>query len=227
MIRRMDLKQNARLAGCLYFCAFLTGTFSLIYVPAHIIVNDDPAATIRNILEYNLLFRAGIAVELLGHAIFLLLPLALYKLLSPVDKTAAVAMVALGVMSVPLDFVINVHKLDVLTLLGEPNYLPAQVMQSLAAYYNGILVCKVFWGLWLLPFGYLVFKSGFLPRTLGVLLMLGCAGYLIDFTGSILFPAYGDFAYARFIRMPAALGELGICLWMLILGAKVRTTAAA
>ncbi|MEO8460496.1 MAG: DUF4386 domain-containing protein [Dokdonella sp.] len=226
----MDLVKTARIAGFLYLCVFLTGIFSLIYVPSHIYAAGDAASTVRNIVESDPLFRLGIASELVGHAIFLILPLALYKLLGRVNREAAVLMVAFAVISVPLDFVININKLDVLTLLSGPDYtralssgdLQARVMLSLKSYDNGILVCKLFWGLWLLPFGYLVFKSGFLPRTLGVLLMLGCLGYLIDFGGQMLFPGYAHASAARFIRLPAAFGELGICLWLLIMGAKER-----
>jgi hypothetical protein len=84
-------------------------------------------------------------------------------------------------------------------------------MLSLEAYGNGLLVSEIFWGLWLLPFGYLVFKSGFLPRVLGVLLMIGCFGYLIDFSGQVLFPGYTQTPLAHFVRLPGSIGELGIC----------------
>ncbi len=85
------------------------------------------------------------------------------------------------------------------------------------AYDNRVFVSEIFWGLWLLPFGYLVFKSGFLPKTLGVLLMLGCFSYLIDFFGRLLFPHH---AVPGFVMLPASLGEIGICLWLTIMGAR-------
>ena len=90
---------------------------------------------------------------------------------------------------------------------------------SLDAYRNGILVSSIFWGLWLLPFGYLVFKSGFLPRILGTLLIIGCFGYLIDFLGRALFPSYPDTAIASYVTLPGSFGEIGTCLWLLIVGA--------
>ena len=222
----MDAKKTARLAGLLYLILVLTGAFSLIYVPSHIIVWDDAAATVRNIVASERLFRFGIVVELLAHTIFLVLPFVLYRLLSPVDQNAAVLMVAFAAVSVPIDFVINIDKLNILSLLSGADYLRAhstddlqsRVMLSLDSYNNGILVAKVFWGLWLLPFGYLVFRSGFLPRVLGILLMIGCFSYLLDFTGRALLPGYGHSALAPFVRLPAAFGELGICLWLLIVG---------
>ena len=223
----MDLKKTARMAGFIYLVVVVTGVFSLIYVPSHIFAGGDASATIRNIVANDRLFRLGIVVELIAHTVFLLLPFALYKLLSPLGRNAAVLMVAFAVVSVPIDFIINLNKLDVLSLLSGADYLQAlttddlhaRVMMLLHSYDNGILVSKIFWGLWLLPFGYLVFKSGFLPRILGILLMLGCFGYLIDFVGEALFPGYSETAVARFIRLPAAFGELGICLWLLIVGA--------
>ncbi len=100
-------------------------------------------------------------------------------------------------------------------------------MLSLDAYRNGLLVSEIFWGLWLLPFGYLVFKSGFLPRILGILLMMGCFGYLIDFFGSALFPGYAASILASYATLPASLGEIGTCLWLLIVGMHVPKSASA
>ena len=159
---------------------------------------------------------------------FLLLPLALYRLLSPHGRTAATLMVALAVASVPLSFVNLQHKLDVLTLLGDdpyrhafaPDALNAQVMLALQAYGNGILVAKLFWGLWLLPLGWLVFSSRQLPRVLGILLMLGCAGYVIDVFARLLAPGFAASPMAGYITLPATLGEIGTCLWLLVFGVR-------
>jgi len=126
-------------------------------------------------------FRLSIVVGFAGYTLFLLLPLVLYKLLSPVNKTHAVLMVALSAVSVPISLVNLLNKLAVLTLIGDATYrnvyssgqLEGQVMFHLDSYSNGNMVASLFWGLWLLPFGYLVFKSGFLPKIIGVLLMFG------------------------------------------------------
>ena len=221
-------KNAARMAGLLYLVVVLTGLFSLLYVPSQISVDGDAVATVDNIVAHNSLFRLGIVMELIGHVVFLVLPLVLYKLLGPVNREAAVLMVAFAVMSVPLSFVNNINKLNVLSLLSGADYLRAftveqlhaRVMLSLDAYDNGILVSTIFWGLWLLPFGYLVFKCGYLPKVLGILLMLGCFGYLINYLLVELLPGYAGTTTARVVRMPAALGELGTCLWLLIIGAR-------
>lgn len=227
-------KKNARTAGLLYLIVVLTGIFSLVYVPSQITVPGDASAMVSNIVASESLFRLGIAAGLICYTAFLLLPFALYKLLSPVGKTAAVLMVAFVVVSVPISFVNMLNKLDVLSLLSGADYLQAftteqlhaQVMLSLKAYSNGMLVSTIFWGLWLLPFGYLVFKSGFLPRILGVLLMVGCFGYLIDFFGRVLFPGYAEAAIASFMTLPGSFGEIGTCLWLLIMGAREPTRSA-
>ncbi|MDZ4810885.1 MAG: DUF4386 domain-containing protein, partial [Bacteroidota bacterium] len=90
-------------------------------------------------------------------------------------------------------------------------------------YNNGISLVSVFWGLWLLPFGYLIYKSGLLPKILGILLMLGCFGYLINFTGNMLIKNYTELGISKIVSLPASIGEIGTCLWLLIMGAKNKT----
>jgi len=215
---------TARVAGLLYSINVVTGLFSLMYVPSHVMVQGDAAATVNHILASESLFRAGVAVNVISHVVFLLLPLVLYKLLSSVNKTAAVAMVALAVACVPIDLVAVADQLDVLAFLHGDLYRHAlsgdqwyaKVRSSLDAYNDKLLISEIFWGLWLLPFGYLVFKSGFLPRILGILLMLGCFSYLISFFTRVL--GAGD--VPGFVMLPAALGEMGIALWLLVFGVR-------
>ena len=229
------MKAAARIAGLLYLIVVVSGLFSLAYVPSRISVPGDTPATVSNIIASEQLFRLGFVVASICYTAFLLLPLALYRLLSPVGKRAAVLMVAFAVVSVPISLVNELNRLDILSLLSRPEYmqafttdeLHARVRLSLDAYGNGLLVSKIFWGLWLLPFGYLVFRSGFLPRVLGILLMAGCFGYLIQFFGSALFDGYEDSVIEDFIWLPAFLGEVGTCLWLLILGVREPTRAVA
>lgn len=144
-------------------------------------------------------------------------------------------MVALALVSVPISLVSLAHRLDVLSLLGgaahlqafTPEQLRALAMQSLDAYRNGMRISEVFWGLWLLPFGYLVFKCGFLPRILGVFLMLGCLGYLVNILAPPLFPGYAKSGIEGFVSLPSAIGEIGTCLWLLIVGVREPKIAAA
>ena len=221
-------KQAARIAGLLYLIVVISGIFSLAYVPSQINMQGDASTTVSNIIVSESLFRFGIVASFVCYTVFLLLPLALYKLLSGVSKDAAVLMVVFAVVSVPISLISVRSKLDIVSLLSGSDYsraietafVHAQVMVALDKYRNGLLVASVFWGLWLLPFGYLVFKSGFLPRILGVLLMIGCFGYLIDVVGSVILPAYAATPLANFATLPASVGEIGTCLWLLTVGTR-------
>lgn len=231
---RLD-NTTARTAGLLYLVVVATGIFSLGYVPTQINVAGDAAATMANITASESLFRLGILAGVACYIAFLLLPLVLHRLLRSVDTTAAVLMVAFALVQVPIFFFNLVHKLDVLTLLGgagtlqafTEQQLHAQAVLALASYGNGMLLSEVFMGLWLLPFGYLVFRSGVLPRILGVLLMAGCVGYLVDFSCTLLLPAYPESAIAGYVTMPASVGEIGTCLWLLVVGVRVPRSSLA
>ena len=228
----MTAKPTARLAGLIYLFVAMCGMYYLRYVPSKLIDPHNPAVTFHNIMASQPLFRLGILVGIIGYTLFLFLPLVLYKLLSPVNKTYAQLMAILAVISVAISYSNMLNNFDTLTLIGNPDYLHvfgadklrAHVMLHLDYYDNGNLVASVFWGLWLLPFGYLVFKSGFLPKALGMLLMFGCLGYIINFTGNVLFAQqYSDTGFAKFITIPGSLGELGICFWLLIMGVKDKS----
>lgn len=221
----------ARMAGWIYLIVTLTGIFAELYVPSQIVVRGDALATANNILASETLFRLGIATGLVSSVAFLALPFVLYRLLRDVDGNLAVLMVVFAAASVPLSFVSKTHDLDALALLSgadflrafTPEQLHAQVTLSLKSAYYDALVAETLWGLWLLPFGYLVFKSGFLPRILGVLLMIGCFGYLVESFGRILSPVgYGESAISNFMIVPSAFGEVGICLWLLVMGVRKR-----
>lgn len=223
-MEKIDWKA-ATIAGALYLVAVVTGMFNLIYVPGQIIVHGDIAATIGNIVRLETLYRIDIAVAAVGGIAFLLLPLFLYKLLGGVDKTAAAVMVVLVVVGVSIGFVDMTNQLDLLSLvctdpywqLLTPDQRHAMAKALLDSSYHHGVVAELFWGLWLFPFGYLVFRCGFLPKVLGILLMLGCFGYLIEFFGPILFPHW---RVPDIVILPSAIGEIGICLWLLIVGAR-------
>lgn len=224
-----DLAAQARLAGLLYLVVVATGIFSLGYVPSQVNVAQDWPATMANIVAHQPLFRLGIAAFLLKQVAFLLLPLALYRALGDASRTAALAMVAFAVASVPLALAALGHKLDALSLLTDPAIakavapaqLQAMAAQALDAYGNGLVATRLFWGLWLLPFGWLVVKSARMPRLLGIVLMLGCLGYLVDVFGALLAPGYQGSIVAKYAMLPASIGEIGACLWLLLFGVRV------
>ena len=227
-------RRLVRAAGAAYLINVVAGIFSLIYVPSITGGHGDPALAVQNILAHEALYRAGIAVALFCYVEFLLLPLLLYRLLGAVNRSAGALMVVLALASVPLSIASLQHKLDVLALLDHAPWLQgvdavqrqSQVMLQLAGYATAVLVAQVFWGLWLLPLGWLVVRSGQLPRLLGYLLMLGGLSYLTDFAGQLLVAGYDDMALAGYVTLPAALGEIGTCLWLLLIGANPRRAHA-
>lgn len=222
--------KTARLAGLLYLIVVLTGLFSLMYVPSKLIVRENPALTFQQIFQSSQLFRLSIAGSMICYIAFTLLPLVLYRLLKDVNGAYAKLMVILALISVPISFLNLQTKFSVLTIVEGTGYLKAfnaeqlqaQVMFLLNSYNKGILIVQIFWGLWLFPFGYLVCKSGFLPRILGVFLMLGCVGYVLNVLGRTIIPDFSDYAISGYITLPASIGEIGMCLWLLITGVKNR-----
>lgn len=223
-----NLNARARVAGLLYLIVVVTGIFSIMYVPQQLIDWNNSSITFQNISSRQLWFRYGIFGHIICYSSFLLLPLALYQLLHKVHKEAAFLMVILAVVSVPISFMNISNKFTILNIMNDVHYqatfsaeqLQTQVMFYLNQYESGILLISLFWGLWLLPFGYLVYKSNFLPKFFGVLLMLGCFGYIMNFIGNIIISDYSDLGISKYLSMPASIGEIGICLWLLIFGAK-------
>ncbi|MDL2142501.1 DUF4386 domain-containing protein [Flavobacterium tructae] len=221
-------QKTARIAGLLYLAVVLTGIFSLAYVPSKLIVWDNLATTYHNIKASELLFRLGIIAGLSCYLFFLFLVLQLYKLFEPVDNGCAKVMALLAILSVPIYFLNAQNQFNVLSLLTDNSIgisleqIKSQVMLNLNQYDNGMRIVHIFSGLWLFPFGYLVYKSRFLPKFFGILLMMGCFGYLINFLGNTLIADYSTLGVSKYISMPATFGEIGICLWLLAIGVKEK-----
>jgi len=219
-------KKAARVAGLVYVLTAIPGPFVLIYIPNKMMVSGNAAATAHNILAYERLFRIGIAGEMITLLAFLLVPLALYRLLAGVNKSQAALMVILFALSVPISMMNALNSIAALTLVRGESFLSvfdqaqreALAMLFLRLHGQGFVAAQIFWGLWLLPFGLLVYKSRFLPRILGVWLIIGCFGYLADSFTSLLWPAYVD-VVSKVAFVPE-LGEVAVMFWLLIRGAK-------
>ena len=223
----------ARVAGAVYLSMIFTAPFSLIYVPSKLIVRGNATATANNILAHETLFRLGIVAELISAVIFIFVVMALYRLLSGVNKTHASHMVALVLVSAAVGFMNVLNNIAALTLFRGADFLAvlekpqrdALAMLFLRLHGQGNVINEIFWGLWLFPFGALVMKSGFLPRILGILLIVNGFAYLATSLTSLLLPTYAG-VVSRFALI-AETGELWIMLWLLIKGAKVQPLAAA
>ena len=175
------------------------------------------ATTAGNILANESLFRLSIVSALLVQLVNLVVVLLLYKLLSPVNKTIARLMVLFIVLAIPIAMLNELNNAAVLHILHDaaPSYALMSLFLELHEY--GIQIAGVFWGLWLFPMGYLVFKSGYIPKMIGILLMIGCLGYLADAFLFILYPGFGvtvsEFTF---------IGEVLLPLWLLVMGVKVE-----
>ena len=223
----------ARIAGATYFSLAFTAPFSLIYIPRTLIVRGDAAATAGNILAHETMFRLGIVADLLTSVVFILLVLALHRLLSGVDRRQASIMVGFVLVSAAIGLMNGVNNIAALTLVRGADVLAAfdkpqrdaLAMLFVVMHRQGTVVNELFWGLWLFPFGRLVMKSRFLPRILGAWLIVNGLAYLFLSFTSLLAPAY-EAIFSRII-FPVLFGEMAIALWLLVRGAGVRPSAAA
>lgn len=217
-----SINRTARLAGLLYLMNVPLGIFGTLYVPSRLIVSGDAATTASNIVAFELLFRLGIVSNLLAVIVMMLVVLTLYRLLKPVNKTIALLMVTFVLVGASISMLNKLNQFAVLFLSGADystvfttEQLQALVDLFLGLHNRGSNIAFIFWGLWLFPLGYLVFKSGFLPRILGVLLMIACCGYVIDSFAILLGSGMG-------ISMFVALGEILFLLWLLIKGVNAE-----
>src|SRR2546423_5031972 len=216
----------ARVAGAVYLSMIFTAPFSLIYVPSRLIVRGNAVATAANILAHETLFRLGIVADLISAVIFVFVGMALYRLLSGVNKTQASHMVALVLVSAAVGFMNVLNNIAALILFRGADFLAvlekpqrdALAMLFLRLHGQGNVINEIFWGLWLFPFGVLVTRSGFLPRILGVLLIINGFAYVALSLTDLLLPGYAS-VVSRF-ALPAQFGELWIMLWLLVRGAK-------
>ncbi len=227
------LSRNARVAGLLYL-TLMTAPLRLIYIPSKLFVTGNAAATASNIAAHQTLFRLGILSDLFTAVMAIFLTLALYRLFKGVDQFLATMIVVLGALMVtPIYFLNTINDAAALLLARGTDFLSvfdkpqreALAMLFLRLHGHGIVVNEVFWGLWLLPFGLLVYKSRFLPRFLGVWLVLNCFAYLAQSVTGILWPQYE--ATVSNYSFPVMFGELAIMLWLIIMGARERQPVAA
>ncbi|HVT03831.1 MAG TPA: DUF4386 domain-containing protein [Thermoanaerobaculia bacterium] len=226
-------KRTAHVAGLLYLFVTITGMFALMYVPGRLFVRGNSAATANNILAHQSLFMSDIVVGLVSELLFIAVVLVLYQLLKGVNQQHAALMVILVLIDAPLAFLGAAFQMATLAFLRGPDFLTVfnkPQRDALAMLFFNLdkqvtIVSEIFWGLWLLPLGLLVFRSGFLPRFLGVWLIINGFAYVaLSFTG-LLLPQHVDMVFS--IATPAFLGEMAFMLWLLIRGAKVQQSMSA
>lgn len=220
-------KKSARIAGLLFLILIITGVFAEFFVRAKIYLPNDAAATVKNIINNERLFRLSIISDMIMIIAFLLFPLFLYSIFKKIHKNLTAIMVICVLISVSIYGINMLNQIAVLLLTSNDTYLSAfeadqlssLVMFFLKMHANGYFISQIFYGLYLLPLGYMIYKSGILPKIIGIILMLGGIGDLIDFIRYYLFPDYQSIILNN-ITIPADLGEFSFCLWLLIMGVK-------
>lgn len=220
--------KHARIVGFLLLLPIPIYFFGSQYVPSKLIVPGDIATTANNIMASELLFRLGVVSNLLIFLIDIAMVLVYYQLFKPVDKGMARLMVILNLLAVPIALLNELNQLVIPLLLhtvSSPSVFTADQLHTLVSFFlhlhdTGSLIGGFFWGLWLVPYGLLVFKSRLFPRFIGVLLIIECFGFLIQSFGGFLFPNLN----ASLALFPAvtAWAELLLPLWLVIKGVNVE-----
>jgi len=220
-----EINKIARIVGILYLAvAFLAPLGDMVF-RAGLIVPGDAATTAINIMSSEGQYRLGFVSDLITQAVQIFLVLFIFRLLKPVNKNLAVLLLVLGLVGVPISMLNELNQIVPLLLLSGSDYLTvfnADQLQALATLFldlrvHGVSILYIFWGLWLLPMGYLIIKSGYIPKILGALMIIAGTGYLIEFVLVFLFPQL-DVS----IKMFTFWGEVLLPLWLLIKGVNVE-----
>jgi hypothetical protein len=219
-------KKTAKMAGLFYLIFITLSIFTDLIGRSKIIVFGDAAATAKNIRAAEALFRIGILSDLLSAIFFLLAAWALYKLLKPVNGSLALLFLLLNLGGVAVQCINLLNLFAALLVLNSSAALQgfqADQLQALALFFinlhkHGFMIAQIFYGTWLGPLGYLIYKSGYLPKLLGLLVLLDCVCWLLYFFAFVLFP---DFKLISYLSFPVGfLAEFSLSLWLLIKGVK-------
>jgi len=216
-------RSTARLAGLIWLLMFIFGPIAQ-GVRSKLFVNGDMAATAQNIMSNALLFRLGFVSDLMMMLLLLLLPLVLYKLFFSVDKDLSILMVVLVMVSVPINMLNLLNEFAAFHVLSGAEYLNAMATEQLMAqamlsydlYLHGYEIANVFFALWLIPLGLLVYKSGFLPKILGILLVAGGSCLFLEVLIYFLLPGYE--IVNTLLLIPQTIAEFAFLIWILIWG---------
>lgn len=218
-----SMNKTARLAGLFYLIFILTFVLAA-YIRSRIIVSGDAAATAHNIMTSELLFRLGFVTELISALFFGLAAWALYRLLKSVGKDLALLFLLLNMGGVVVECINMLNLFAAVQLLNGADYLnvftagqlQAQALFYLDLYAHGIVLAQIFFAAWLLPLGYLVYKSGFLPQLLGILLIIDFFGDLTWFLQHFLLPGYAVISYPGLAL--SFIAEVSVTIWLLVKG---------
>jgi hypothetical protein len=220
-------KRLARIAGFLYLLVGIFGGFAEGYVEPKMYVAGNAAATAGNVVANSGLVRMGVVADVLDGTVFVFLALTLYILLKHVHKSVARAMLVLVALATAITCLVAVFEFEGLRVATDASYAAALgtagsnalVMLLLDMQHYGLLIAQIFFGLWLVPLGYLAYKSGMFPKPLGVLLVVGAAGYLVDMLALFLVPGFGE-KISAFVVIPSAVAELWMLGYLVVKGVR-------
>jgi hypothetical protein len=223
----MPVQTYARIAGVLFLISIVVGGFGEFVVPSVLIVSSDATATANNIMASDFLFRMGFASYLVEAMCDIALTLILYVLLRPVSKDLALLAVFFRLVGTAIFAVTELFYFAPLFILGGSDYLktfsPDQLNTlaylSLRMYVSGGGLFFVIGGVGSILLGYLIFRSGYLPKVLGVLLALGGLGFVIRSFALVLAPAYASLGLL--LLLPTALASLSLTGWLLVRGVDI------
>ncbi|HKR03968.1 MAG TPA: DUF4386 domain-containing protein [Bacteroidia bacterium] len=220
-----SINRTARIGGILYLVIILAGMFSVIFVRDKLIVSGDAAATAHNIMASELLWRMGIAADLLMHICDIPLMLIIYLLLRPVNKNLALLVVLFNLIQSAVLVANILNLIAALSPLGsadylkafEPNQLYGQAYLSVKLHDIGFGVGLIFFGFVCLVEGYLIFRSGYLPKLIGIMMQIAGLCYLTNSFALIVVPAFANMLFPA-IMIPCFIAEVSFCLWLIVKG---------
>ncbi len=227
-------KNTARLAGLLWLLAVVTGGFGLSYVRSKVIVPEDAAATVANIMASEFLYRAAIMGTLFSQIFTFFFGLTLFRLFKRVHELLATVFLISIMMTVGIAVVNTLNHFEALLVLSQADYLKvfnpeqlkAMAMTSVRlANSSGQGLLEIFWAPYYFSFGLLVIRSKFLPKVLGILLMIMGVGFATNILEKFLIPQFHPVMFTRLAMTLGALGGIPTILWLLIMGAKVQPLA--
>lgn len=215
---------KARAAGALYLITIITGVFAEAYVRGTLVARDDAAATASNILAREPLYRLGLAADLVMIACYVFVTLLFYELFKPAGRSVSLLAAFFSLVGIAVLAANTLNHLAPLTVLGgaqylsafETNQLQALALASLRMHARGYTVAGVFFGIYCVVIGWLVFASGFLPRALGALMAVGGLSYLVNSFAVFLSPALS--ARLPDVMVLGGIAELSLCLWLTVKG---------
>jgi hypothetical protein len=218
----------ARIGGALYLILIVLGFFGQ-FVMGRVIVSGDAAATAANITSMESLWRCGIAAEFVALVCVTALAVIYFVLLNPVSRELNLLATFLRVVGIAIEAVVTLNLIAALLPVGNatslkaftPGQLYALVSLALKSHSYGYGLALFFFGACFLFHGYLIFRSGFLPRVLGILIQIAGVCYLTNTFALFLAPSFADRIFPA-ILLPAFVGELSLCLWLLVKGVDVQ-----